>query len=530
MEAVLAESASTEVAGEIDLLRALATLHPPDEQRATTVLDGLREAARRVEEVGGTDAAEADRVAGLLEAALDFHDHHGDNNCPVCGREAALDATWHDDATADATRLRERAAAVTQARELVAAARRRAEELIDLPPQALQDAAIRGLDVVTAARDWQHWWDGGRSADPSSLANHIEASYPVLAASLEQVRKTAETELERRQHEWRPLTRQLAAWLAEAFEVQAEAEMLPRLKAAERWLKDTMSTLRDDRFEPIAAETIGLWNLLRQHSNVELGSVALEGSGPRRRVALEVTVDGVEGAALGVMSQGELHALALSLFLPRATLPESPFRFLVIDDPIQSMDPARVDGLARVLAEVAADRQVIVFTHDTRLPDAVRRLKIDAQVVEVTRRPESIVETQKIDGPIIRLLGDARAVAANDDLPDEVRARLVPGFCRLALEAACTEAYRTRQLAAGADHADVEHALAKATTLTKKSALAIFGDAERGGDVHPRLNAICRHGADIYQTVQKGVHAGHAGKLHTLVNDTAELARALGRQ
>ena len=50
------------------------------------------------------------------------------------------------------------------------------------------------------------------------------------------------------------------------------------------------------------------------------------------------------GAALGVMSQGELHSLALSLFIPRATLPESPFRLIVIDDPVQSMDPARVDG------------------------------------------------------------------------------------------------------------------------------------------------------------------------------------------
>jgi predicted ATPase len=58
----------------------------------------------------------------------------------------------------------------------------------------------------------------------------------------------------------------------------------------------------------------------------------------------------------------------LSLFIPRATLPESPFRFIVIDDPVQSMDPARVDGLARVLEAAARDRQVIVFTHDDRLP------------------------------------------------------------------------------------------------------------------------------------------------------------------
>ncbi|WP_256668704.1 hypothetical protein, partial [Nocardia cyriacigeorgica] len=61
-------------------------------------------------------------------------------------------------------------------------------------------------------------------------------------------------------------------------------------------------------------------------------------------------------------SQGELHALGLSLFLPRATVEDSPFRFVMIDDPVQAMDPAKVDGLARVLATVAWTRQVVVFT------------------------------------------------------------------------------------------------------------------------------------------------------------------------
>ncbi len=50
------------------------------------------------------------------------------------------------------------------------------------------------------------------------------------------------------------------------------------------------------------------------------------------------------------------------------------------------MDPAKVDGLAHVL-EVAKARQVIVFTHDDRLPEAARRLRLDARVLEVTRRP-----------------------------------------------------------------------------------------------------------------------------------------------
>src|SRR5690606_32006905 len=107
--------------------------------------------------------------------------------------------------------------------------------------------------------------------------------------------------------------------------------------------------IRNERFAPIADQAMAMWTHLRQNSNVELGKIELEGTKGRRRVNLEVTVDGVAGAALGVMSQGELHSLALSLFLPRATLAESPFRFVVIDDPVQSMDPARVDGLARAL-------------------------------------------------------------------------------------------------------------------------------------------------------------------------------------
>src|SRR5262245_20969376 len=133
------------------------------------------------------------------------------------------------------------------------------------------------------------------------------------------------------------------------------------------------------------------WRLLRQNSNVELGRIELTGTGSARRVKLDVTVDGVSGAALGVMSQGELHSLALSLFLPRATLPESPFRFVVIDDPVQSMDPARVDGLARALEETARTRQAIVFTHDERLAEAVRRLNIKTTILSLTRRPEPVV-------------------------------------------------------------------------------------------------------------------------------------------
>ena len=106
---------------------------------------------------------------------------------------------------------------------------------------------------------------------------------------------------------------------------------------------------------------------------------------------IDASVDGTEVQGFPVLSQGELHALALSLFLPRATMADSPFRFLVLDDPIQAMDPAKVDGLVELLSELAETHQVIVLSHDDRLPAAVRRSAAGATILEVTRGHESRV-------------------------------------------------------------------------------------------------------------------------------------------
>src|SRR4030095_1398979 len=298
---------------------------------------------------------------------------------------------------------------------------------------------------------------------------------------------------------------EVAAWLAGARDAVRGASDLKRLKPAEAWLKKAAAGIRDDRFAPIAEKAARIWEYLRQQSHVELGKIQLTGERTRRRAPLDVTIDGVGGAALGVMSQGELHSLALSLFVPRATLPESPFRFIVIDDPVQSMDPARVDGLARVLEGASASRQVLVFTHDDRLSEAVRRLDTPAEIVEVTRRDSSVVELRRALDPVGRYLEDAFTVASTADLPSSAAARVVPGLCCLALEAACMEVVRRRRLTRGEPHAEVERTLTEAGRLTRLAALAVFDDVERVGDVLPHLDhEVGPGGAETLPPCQEG--------------------------
>jgi ABC-type lipoprotein export system ATPase subunit len=362
-------------------------------------------------------------------------------------------------------------------------------------------------------------------ATVTALATAVDQGLAEMVISVDQLRQAAAEALRTREDAWRPHVLALAEWLPKARTARKAAESLPLLKKAEKWLKGAADDIRNERFAPIAKETRAIWEKLRLQSNVSLENVHLGGAGKARKVELEVTVDGQEGAALGVMSQGELHSLALSLFVPRATLEESPFRFVVIDDPVQSMDPARVDGLARVLHGASQDRQVVVFTHDDRLPEAVRRLGIPATQVEVTRKDGSVVALRQARDPVSRHLEDALTLAKTDDLPPEVARRVVPGLCRQAIEAACMEAIRRRRIGKGEPHKDVEALLADLTGTKSLAALALFDDPERAGDVLPRLDRESKAAADTFRAVNEGSHEAFRGDLLAIVRSAEKLAR-----
>jgi ABC-type sulfate/molybdate transport systems ATPase subunit len=193
------------------------------------------------------------------------------------------------------------------------------------------------------------------------------------------------------------------------------------------------------------------------------------------------TVDGVATEALPVMSQGELNAIALALFLPPATMAASPLRFVVLDDPVQAMDPAKVDGLTEVLIEYAKERQVVVFTHDDRLPESVRRTAPEARIVQVERGAGSKVEVAECQSPARRYVEDVRDLLRDENVPEDVLAKAVPGYARLAIEAAAHEVYFRRQLTAGANRHEVELAWTKALKTRQRIALALHGD--KGADL-----------------------------------------------
>ena len=70
-----------------------------------------------------------------------------------------------------------------------------------------------------------------------------------------------------------------------------------------------------------------------------------------------------------------------------------------------------------MLARAGETRQVVVFTHDERLPEAIRRLAIPARVLRVSRRASSQVQVDVAKDPTEALLDDARQVVKGETVP-----------------------------------------------------------------------------------------------------------------
>lgn len=70
-----------------------------------------------------------------------------------------------------------------------------------------------------------------------------------------------------------------------------------------------------------------------------------------------------EASAKMVLSEGEQTALGLAGFFTEAVFDQTKSA-IIFDDPVTSLDHVRRDKVAERLAQLATDRQVVVFTHD----------------------------------------------------------------------------------------------------------------------------------------------------------------------
>ena len=490
----------------------------------------LRGAAAQAAEIRGRAEGLMLGLSRLLKEALAYARATPQSACPVCGSETPLDAAWQAATAARLLDIDTNAADALVIEERLREQVRLARGVCVGPPAVLLQAAADNIQAAARTLDcWSTWATGASLQDGEALAAHVEQAGPPLLAALETVRRDAQDEAAKRDVVWQPFSQEMAEWVAQMRVATLARSREKDLEEAKKWVAGQIEAEREARFAPVTARAIQFWNTIAKESNVQLQDIELAGHGNAKRVALKVTVDDKDAPALGVLSQGELNAMTLSLFLPRVLMPATPFGFVMVDDPVQAMDEVRVDGLAQVLTEVGRTRQVVVFTHDARLPEAFERLSLPHAKRKVTRGLGSAVVVSPLIGPWEQRLKDALDVTLTPDLPEHISGRVVPGFCRQALEAACIDALRRHWLGRGDAHGDVEKQLAR-RGLRELLAMLFFGDPHKHQGLTVRLRKLrVKNAVEIVTDCQNGAHEGFTGNLKEMVERTRALCDELGK-
>jgi len=90
-------------------------------------------------------------------------------------------------------------------------------------------------------------------------------------------------------------------------------------------------------------------------------------SGLRRQAKLEAESFGKEINPVTCFSEAHINSLGLSLYFPQRVDFNPKWEFIILDDPVQSMDDDHANQLIDILKEKVKAKQVIILTHSNKL-------------------------------------------------------------------------------------------------------------------------------------------------------------------
>ncbi|BCT69569.1 AAA family ATPase [Nitrosospira sp. NRS527] len=141
------------------------------------------------------------------------------------------------------------------------------------------------------------------------------------------------------------------------------------MKNAEAFLQKKQAELLSSRSHTIK----GIYDSL--NPGAQVGFDVMEPGNEQLR--LHATSFGIRMSAAANLSECQLNCLGLSFWIGQATSPSSPFGFVLLDDPVQSMDDDHCESFISTVVPSLCDvhkRQVILLSHEKKLIDRLRDL------------------------------------------------------------------------------------------------------------------------------------------------------------
>jgi DNA repair exonuclease SbcCD ATPase subunit len=396
-------SATRSLAALIDVLDRGATRFEQAVQSASEAGAPPEEIRPRVE-VAEAHAESMEQMASttqrLNQSALELLGDH----CPVCRQPVDEDALRRR-LTADIAGAAQDLRAAREARDVAASLRAELEAALrheaavssqhaavsQAGSQVQAAAASAGISIPSEMLEPKHWrFLASRLSEIHASLRRAHASvHEQVAADLSLVRDRAAAA--RAAVETATAELQLAQARVRRIVALSDAAQLGADQIVASWLEGLAPSFSEvfDRLQPHPTFTD-----LRFKPDVFY----------KKNVLVPEVVDSAHDVVanpLVTFSEGQLNAVALSYFLGMAlNAPSTPLSFLLLDDPLQSMDVISALGFADLCRRLRSERQLILTTHDRRWAELlVRKLR---PRVPGTRSRVIELEGWTRTGPVIR--------------------------------------------------------------------------------------------------------------------------------
>jgi len=96
--------------------------------------------------------------------------------------------------------------------------------------------------------------------------------------------------------------------------------------------------------------------------------------GKSRKIRIKATSYGKNMNPVSCFSESHMNCLCLSIYFSQRVLRNPHWKFVLLDDPVQSMDEYHTKNLIRILANIVKEKQVIVLSHNTKFCQDFRDL------------------------------------------------------------------------------------------------------------------------------------------------------------
>ena len=155
------------------------------------------------------------------------------------------------------------------------------------------------------------------------------------------------------------------------------------------------------------------YNKLNPEEPIQFKKIAPT-SGVRRQAKLEAEAFGKEINPVTCFSEAHMNSLGLSLYFPQRVDYNPEWEFVMLDDPVQSMDDDHTNQLIDILKEKSETKQVIILTHSSKFREDIetRFDKENLLEYEFTQGDETGPRIELKEGPLKILLQYAKDYAS----------------------------------------------------------------------------------------------------------------------